>query len=231
MEQDQINITTMQSGVADYMGNNKSIWIGVKAVSDAVASLVANNKIIADKADVQGNATDGATDLKFQAKHNLEDKIIEIADQLNALGAKTNNPMLVAQSHFSASELDHMEDGDLERTAGDIATLATANLAALADYNILQADVDALNTLKTAFTAVKNAPKTAIAKRSGQTTTLPLAIAANQKLLKTQLDKLLTKFKKTNPEFYAGYLAARVVVNRRSHHQPKQPSPLPKPAA
>jgi hypothetical protein len=33
------------------------------------------------------------------------------------------------------------------------------------------------------------------------------------------LDKQMTKFKKTNPEFYAGYQAARMIVSRRSHHK------------
>jgi hypothetical protein len=37
----------------------------------------------------------------------------------------------------------------------------------------------------------------------------------------------MTKFKKTNPEFYAGYHAARVTVNRRSHHAGNQPAPTP----
>jgi len=90
---------------------------------------------------------------------------------------------------------------------------------------ITQADVTALDGLVTSWGKVKTAPRTAIAKRSGQTKTLPQAISDNTSLLRNQLDKQMTKFKRTNPEFFAGYHAARVIVHRRSHHAAKQPVP------
>ena len=37
---------------------------------------------------------------------------------------------------------------------------------------------------------------------------------------------MVTKFRKTNPDFYNGYFAARVIVNRAATHAaPKPPSP------
>jgi hypothetical protein len=71
------------------------------------------------------------------------------------------------------------------------------------------------------------AAPTAQAKRSAQTKTIPQAIRDNQSLLRKQLDKQMTKFKTTNPEFYAGYQAARAIVNRRSHHASPAPAPAP----
>lgn len=215
----------MHSTLADYMDQNKTIWNGVKAVSDTVAALVANNQVIASKADAQETATEGAAESKRQAKHDLEEKILEIADQLFSLASKNKDVTLAAQTHLTASLLDGLEDGDLERKAGDISKLAAANLAALADYGVVQTDVGALNTLTTSFTGVKTAPQTAIAQRSAQTKTLPQAISDNQSLLKNQLDKQMTKFKKANAEFYAGYQSARVIVNRRSHHKDTPPAP------
>ncbi len=90
--------------------------------------------------------------------------------------------------------------------------------------------IDTLNTLATNFTSVKTAPRSAIAVRSAQTKTLPQAISDNQSLLRNQLDKQMTKFKKASPEFYAGYQAARVTVARRSHHKGSQPAPAPQAA-
>jgi hypothetical protein len=230
MNQDQTNITGMHSGVADYMAQNGTIWNGVKAVSDTVAALKSNNDVIAQKANVQETATDGMTPQKVQAKHDLEEKTMEIADQLSSLAAKTNNVVLGAQVEFSLSALDKLDDEQLEAKGKNISTLATANITALADYNVLPADVTALDALVAAWTKVKTAPRTAIAKRSGQTKTLPQAISDNTSLLRNQLDKQMTKFKKSNPEFYAGYQAARVIIQRRSHHAGKQPAPAPTPA-
>jgi hypothetical protein len=227
MNQDQINITGMHSSVADYMAQNSALWNGVKAVSNTVAALNANNKIIADKANVQETATDGMTPQKVQTKHDLEEKILEIADQLSSLAAKNNDAVLGTPVEMSLSALDKLDDDQLEAKGKNVSALATANLAALADYNVTQADVTALDTLVAAWAKVKTAPRTAIAKRSGQTKTLPQAISDNTSLLRNQLDKQITKFKKSNPEFYAGYHAARVVIQRRSHHAGKQPTLAP----
>jgi hypothetical protein len=231
MNQDQLNITGMHGTVAAYMAQNSTIWSGVKAVSDTVAALTANNGIIADKANKQETATDGASPQKVQAKHDLEEKIMEIADQLSSLGAKNNDAALGAQVEFSPSMLDKLDDDQLEATGKNVSALATANLAALADYNVTAADVTALDGLVANWGKLKTAPRTAIANRSSQTTTLPQAISNNTSLLRNQLDKQMTKFKKTQPEFYAGYQAARVIINRRSHHTGTQLAPAPTPQA
>ena len=231
MNQEQINITTMQSIVAQYLAENQAIWSGNKAVSAAVAALNSNNAIIAQKRDVQETATNGAAETARQARHDLEQKIVEIADQLYALAAKTGNAVLEAQSHFTVSQLDGMGADKLEQTAKDVSALATTQLAGLADYNVTAADVTALDGLRAAFSSVKAAVPVARSKRAGQTQTLPQAIRDNQSLLNKQLDKQLTKFKAANPEFYAGYQAARTIFNRRSHHASPAPAPATKPAA
>lgn len=230
MNQDQYNITGTQTTLVDYLIQNKPVWGNVKAINDTVNAIMANNTIISNKANVQEHATDGAAELKRQARHDLEEKVVEIADQLFSLADKTNDTALEAQVHLTLSSVDGLEDDDLERTANNILQLATTNLTALADYNVVQADLDALTMLTKNFTKFKTAPRTGIAKRKGQTDTMPQAIDSNQSLIRRQLDKQMTKFKKKNPEFYAGYQAARLIVKRRSHHASSQPAPAAPPA-
>jgi hypothetical protein len=38
---------------------------------------------------------------------------------------------------------------------------------------------------------------------------------------------MVTKFRKTNPDFYNGYFAARVIVNRAATHPAPGQSPAP----
>jgi hypothetical protein len=221
MTQDQINVTTMHSATATYMDQNNSIWSGNAAMSAAVAQLKANNGVIAQKRNTQETATEGVQAQAVQARHDLEDKILEIADQIYALAASTNNPSLEEQSHFTQAQLDGMDPDKLLQTGANVAALATANLAGLADYGVTAADVTALTAAGTTFTPLKNAYRDAVSKKSGQTRTIPQAIAGNQSLLKKQMDKQMTKFKNSNPDFYAGYLTARGIVGRRSHHAGK----------
>lgn len=49
-------------------------------------------------------------------------------------------------------------------------------------------------------------------------------IAKLRSTLRRQLDRQMTRFKRTNPEFYAGYLAARVIVDKGGGGG-KKPSP------
>jgi hypothetical protein len=39
-------------------------------------------------------------------------------------------------------------------------------------------------------------------------------VQSTRSLFRNQIDKLMTPFRKTKPEFYTGYFAARVIVNR-----------------
>lgn len=156
----------MHSTTADYMAQNQTLWNGVKAVADTVGQLNANNAIITQKRDVQETATDGEAETTRQARHDLETKILEIADQIYALAAKTGDTLLEAQSELTLSRLDGLDADKLEQTAKDISALATANLTALADYNVTQADVKALDDLRTAYGDVKTALPTAVAKNA-----------------------------------------------------------------
>jgi hypothetical protein len=48
-------------------------------------------------------------------------------------------------------------------------------------------------------------------------------------ILRNRLDKQMTKFKKTNPEFFAGYRSARVIVDRGGSAGGSPPPPTPPP--
>jgi len=74
----------------------------------------------------------------------------------------------------------------------------------------------------------KTAPREAIVEKRKQTDTLPGLISRLRSILRRQLDRQMTMFKRTNAEFYAGYLAARVIVDRGGS-SPTPPTPPPAP--
>ena len=152
---------------------------------------------------------------------------MRIAGQLCSLAAKINDTNLAAQTELTLAQLDKLSVDVLESTGSRVSGLATANLAALADYGITQADVTALDGLTTQFHGVKTAPRKAIATRAGQTKTLPPAVKTVTSLLRNQLDKQILMFKKSNPEFYAGYVSARVIVDRGSRKGAAPTPPAP----
>ena len=185
---------------------------------------------IAQKGGRQKTPTTGAADAKGNVRHGYEAKILEIGDQLASIAAVANDPVLAAQVEFSKAGLGKLSDDDLETAGKRVATLAKANTAALADHLVTAADVAELEQLTSDFDQIKNQPRTTIAGRAGETATLPDLITAETNLLRDRLDKQMTKFRLSHPEFYAGYLSARVIVDRGGSAPPKPPTPPPAPA-
>jgi hypothetical protein len=122
--------------------------------------------------------------------------------------------VLAAQVNFTRAGVQKMAADELEKTGNRVSAAATANMAALAEYDILPADVTELDGLTAKFNEVKTGPRAVVVKRAGETKTLPEAINNVTGILRDRLDRQMTKFRKTQPEFYAGYQSARVVVNR-----------------
>ena len=136
------------------------------------------------------------------ARTELEDKTLEIADQLAALAVKNGDNDLLAKAQTSKSALDTMQGNDLESTA--------------------------LNTARTTFQGIQTSPRELVAGCKALTQSLSELIANVRSFFRNEIDKIMTPYKKSNPDFYNGYFAARVIVNRAaSHAAPKKPAPPP----
>ncbi len=226
MNRDQLNVTDMASTVSAYMGKNKTIWGGVKAITDTMTEVDAEIAAIAEADKKQQAPTTGAAEDKATVRHEYEDQILLIADQLASLAAKKKDAVLEAQVELSLAALDKLSAELLEASGKRVSGLATANIAALADYGITAADVTALDNLTAKFHGAKTAPREAVVGRKQQTDVMPGRIANLRSILRRQLDRQMTAFKRSNPEFYAGYLSARVIVDRGGSGG-KKPAPTP----
>lgn len=229
MDQKQGNLIGMFETVDGYLGQHSGVWSGFKALADARLELTAGIGLIRSKVDKQAAPTEGAAAEKQDVRDELEDKLFEVADLLSAWAAAVGNLQVAVLVEVTRSALDNLAGDDLETLAKAVAAAAQANLAALADYEVTAADVADLTAKTAAFSAVKTAPRLAINGRAAETATLPEAIQSVRLLLRNRVDKLVTKFVKTNPEFVAGYKSARVIVDRAAGFAEKPPEPGPKP--
>jgi hypothetical protein len=215
----------MATTTSVYMAKNNTLWQGNKAVSDTMTEVNADLTALSgldvhQKTPVTGQALDKAT-----VRYHCEEQILVIANQLAALAAKNDDAVLEAQTDLTFSSLDILAADDLEATATRIGNLATTNLTALADYGITQTDITKLTTLMTTFHSSKSAPRAAVVDRKKQTDTISPLVKNMTSTLHRRLDRQMIIFKASNPDFYAGYQSARVIVNRGNPAKAKTPAP------
>ena len=223
MNRIQINRTERASTTSAYMAKNNVIWAGNLALTDTMTEVDADLGAVAgldvkQKTPIDGEAVDKAT-----VQLHVEEKILLVADQVAALAAKNGDAVLEAQADLNLTQLDVLSADDLEATATRIVNLATANLPALAAYKITQADLTELTTLTGTFHTAKTTPRVAVVDRKKQTDSLVPLVKSLKSALQRRLDRQMRVYKKPQPEFYAGYLAARVIVDRG--HGPKTKPP------
>jgi len=227
MTRNQDNIRTMFQTTIKLLDDYNGTWSGTAAFADAVTRAKNGLTAIDTAADSQQTPTTGVTADKAQARTDLEDKTLEIADQLAALAAKNGNNDLAAKVEMTKSSLDRMQPNDLEATAERVADLANTNIAALAAYGVAAADVTALNTARTTFQGIQSTPRELAAGRKALTKSLSELIANVRSIFRNEIDKMMTPYKKSNPDFYNGYFAARVIVNRAASQHKETPQPPP----
>lgn len=130
---------------------------------------------------------------------------------------------------MTKSSLDGLADSDLIQTANRVTDAAQENMAALAGYGVTATNNDELKAAAELFANKKESPRDAIIGRKIETLPLPTAIRAVRSIFRNELDKLMTAFKKPEPDFYKGYFTARIIVDRAATLPKKEEPPPPGP--
>jgi hypothetical protein len=218
----------MGQTVNKFWSDNAATLVTVPAIATVRTALETLLNDINQHVQKQEDPTEGITQDKDTLRDQLEDQIRRVADPTFAYAMSNNDHTLGAEVSVTVSELDRMAEERLDDVAARVHAAATANLNDLkTDWAVNQPDLDALAQLRTSFNAAKNAPREKIATKAGFTATLPSKIKQMMSLLRLQGDKVMTPFRSTNPELYAGYLAARVIVDLTAKQsvQPTPPTP------
>jgi hypothetical protein len=230
MTQDQDNTTTMFETTNGVLDANKALWQEIPAFADAVNRVKSGTAAIREKAGDQ--VPTGDTEAKAAARLDLEERMLHIADTLAALASKRGDHELAAKVDINKSAADRMADSDLLTAANGVAEGADANSTALAvDYKISAEEFVAFSGAIAKFDGLKTAPRDAQVNRKVATLSLPEAIAFVRGIYRNELDKLMTRFKKPQPEFYQAYFAARVIVDRAATRTTKKETPAPMPTS
>jgi hypothetical protein len=212
----------MVDSTVAYLVQNEAVWNSNPAFVKAVVDLKKKLAAIAATSSKYPAALSSAAE-RVHGRELLEDLTAEIADQLFALATETSDLQLAAAADVSRASLDALTDQQLEHVAKRICELATAHRDALARYLVVAADVAELATLTRNFSTWPASVRSAGSQCAAASMTMEELVRAACQILRGRIDKLVTRYARSAPQFVRGYYGARVVLSGAPALDPSTP--------
>jgi len=153
----------------------------------------------------------GITKSKDQLNQKLVEKIEEISIKCRAYAAVAEDAAFMSLIKFMKGELLKLADADLVKTAETFYNNVLPKLALVADYDLVQADMDELLILKNDFLAIYTKPKGNIKETAQLTALLNTLFAMADKVL-LKIDAMVQSAYKKEPAFVEEYNRKRIIV-------------------
>jgi hypothetical protein len=198
----------------DVLDNFKTLWSAIVAFVTARADFgtaIANIQTLELN---QSGTTTGTTEDKHLARAAMCGAAAVVGGAVAAYADKQGDHKLFSTVDFSAPDLMHQTEADCLTNSNAIFNAGTANLAALvAVKSLAQTDLDDLKAKIGVFNTALTSPRQTRTKIKSATDQIPLAITEADRIAERQLDRLMERFKASNPDFYSAYQVARVIVD------------------
>lgn len=201
---------------AQVLDDNNGTWSGTPAMVTLKAEFDANIGSIEAALAVQVKDITGFAKAKAASLDKLVNKTLQVAGAAMAYAEAKKNPGLAEEMNISASELRNYRDAVVAQRCQGVHAAATTNLAALADYGVVAADLTDLQTDIDAYLALVASPRTKIVTRSTKTAELGALIRDTSKLLDRRMDMVMRGFTVSKPEFFSQYTKARMIIDPAS---------------
>jgi hypothetical protein len=213
MTQAQINRGQMIDAVITFMNKNTAKWSTIEIIGMLMSKLNELFEAITEHKEAQNAAKVFIHKNKNEQKRIVADKADILNDTLEAYADIEENAELEYKADKSSSDLYKLRNEDFKTVITETITLLEGNLANMADYGMTEPQVTDLKTSFDNFLVMNGQPRQYRISSKVATESLKELFSKSSKLLDTKLDKLMKRYKNSDPNFYKGYLAARVIVD------------------
>jgi len=232
MQLKQTNRIRMFHTVESLLEDNLAVWSSMAPFATSFHEFKDKVAAVEEAARKQQTPIAGATLNRESAREELEDVLFLACEALGVLAHQSGDNHLLALTDLSRSDLQGLNDTELTSRATVIRERMTTHATELVPFLVTQANLDELGEALDEFNNSKTAPRTAIANRMAQTESLPGLMREANDILRNRLDRMVSLFQRTNPDFVAAYRGARVIVDlvsTREAKPPVHPQPPPTP--
>jgi hypothetical protein len=213
----------MYQKVLNVSGEHKKKYAGIPAFVNTVNELEAMVSTIQSVIQQQtGTTSKGVTKDKSYVFDRLVEYSLKIANSFYVYAFDTKNNSLLEKVNVNKSMFYRNHDQTALALAKIIIDEAKVHSVDLNNYGITTADIAELDSVITQFDGIINTPSGVIVKRKSHTSNLRELFVTADSIIYDKLDKLITLFKTSSPEFFTLYGNARNIVNtsarKRKNH-------------
>lgn len=206
----------MYSKVSDACRSYENVYLHVSPIMKVIIGqlddiIVAINQTAQQQA---GTITQGFTVEKNITINLLAEHCMKIVNVLYVYAFRNNDRQLLSKMSINKYMLYSKHDNEILRMAKNIALELENLLPMLSEYGLdPHADLTMLNKIIAGFESLINKPQITVSERKIHTTNLKQLFVEADSLLYDQLDKLVSLFKASAPDFYNLYKTARNVIH------------------
>lgn len=214
MNKKQINRKERNDAVIIYLDGNLLKWNSISKVGEFKNYFEQVNIQIEEAHEAQQGAQVRVGKNKTQLKKIIADKGDIINDAVEAFAGVTNNHKLESKMDSSASELFFMKNTDFVVSIKEIVKEANKHKDILiAEYGMTDAQITDLQTDLDRFLELLGMPRAYQISSIQATKDLETLFTEANEVLTKKLNKVMKIFKRRDPNFYNGYLAACMIVD------------------
>ncbi len=215
MNKNQTNRKEMHDAVIAFLDGKPEKWSSIPKIVVFKTELSTVNLAIEQSQESQLAAQVYVGENKQQMKVTIALKADILNDAAEAFAVVTEDAKLESKMAASFSDLKNLRNGDFIPKIKDvIAEVETHKEALTAEYGVTEAQIEDLKADLNRFLDMNGEPRAYQIASTQATKSLADLFGEAHEILTTKLDKVMKIFKRRDPEFYNGYLAARVIVDR-----------------
>ena len=218
------NKLVMYHAVQSHLERNKSVWTSVPAMVTTISDFELLLAEIKNYRKLTSENKKGITQQKSTQQALVIARAYELSSVLYAMAIKKNDVILAAKVDFTETDLLKKRDDNLVTTCRNIVEFASEHLAELIAYRVTGDELIALKEEINRFAENLTTGRVSVSEQKAANENMKIVFVQVDALLKKQLDRIVVRYRKTEPNFYASYQSLRRIVNYGVRHEkPKEP--------
>jgi len=205
----------MHDAVIAFLDGNPEKWSSIPKIVVFKTELSTVNVAIEQSQESQLAAQVFVGESKQQLKKTIALKGDVLNDSVEAMAVVTDDAALESKMAASYWDLKNLRNGDFVPKIKELIAMAEAHKEVLvAEYGVTEEQIEDLKADLNRFLEMNGEPRAYQIASVQATKSLAELFSEAHDILTTKLDKVMKIFKRRDPDFYNGYLAARVIVDR-----------------